>query len=85
MPTAASAAGNWHKGRVHHRPSPMLQNTPGSGQVGLVRGRGGVTRGCTGRSEIYGHDGRGGHTSTPSTIIYTEGFKLIVSGIVSVG
>lgn len=59
---------------------PMLQNTPGSGQVGLVRGRG-----RTGRSEIYGRDGHGGHTSTPSTTINTEAFKSIVSRIVSVG
>ncbi len=85
MATTASAVGKWPRGRAHHRPSPILQNTPGSGQVGLISGRGGVMRGRTGRSEIYGRDGRGGHTSTPSTTIFIEVFKSIVSGIVSVG
>lgn len=42
MPTTASAAGKWPRGRAHHRPSPILQNTPDSVQVGLVRGRGAV-------------------------------------------
>ncbi|KAE9523982.1 hypothetical protein AGLY_015629 [Aphis glycines] len=90
MPTAASAVGKWPRGRAHHRPSLILQNTPGSGQVGLISGRGGVMRGHgrgrghTGRNEIYGRDGRGGHTSTPSTTIFTDAFKSIVSGIVSV-
>lgn len=76
MPTTASAAGKWPRGRAHHRPSPILQNTPDSVQVGLVRGRG-----C---SDFYEPGGRGGHTSTPSTTIYTEAFKSIVSRIVSV-
>jgi len=84
MPTAESAAGKWPRGRAHHRPSPILHNTPGNdGQVGLIRGRG--------SSDFYGRGGRGGrggrdgHTSTPSTTIYMEAFKSIVSGIVSVG
>lgn len=71
MITAASAE-KWPRGRAHYKPSPKL-NTPDSGQDGLVCGRG---------SELYGCFG---HTSTPSTTIYTEAFKSIVSGIVSVG
>jgi len=73
MPTAESAAGKWLRGRAHHRSSPILQNTPGSGQVGPVRGRG-----C---SDFYGRDG---YTSIPSTNIYTEAFKSVVSESVSV-
>jgi len=46
------------RGRAHYRPSPKL-NTPGRGQVGLVRGHGSG-------SELYGRGGR-----TALTIVRT--------------
>jgi len=72
------ASGKWPRGRPHHQPSPMLY-TLGRGQVRLVRGRVGVMRGRSRGSELYGHGGYGGYTSTPSTTIYTEAFRSIVS------
>lgn len=64
-----------------------MLHAPDRGQVGLVRGRGSVMRGRGALMRGRGGEarGRGGHTTTPSTTIYTEAFKSIVSGIVSVG
>lgn len=73
-------AGKWPRGRAHHRPSSLLY-TPGRGQVGLIRQpRGGPIRGRGGelhRGDLYrGRGERGGH---PSTTIYTEALRSIVS------
>jgi len=65
-----------------------LQSTSGSNQVGQVRGRGGIMRGRGGLTRGRGGlmrgrggevHGRSGHTFPPSTTIYAEALRSIVS------
>lgn len=70
-------AAKWPRGRANIRSSPLLQSTPGSSLQGrgeLTRGRGGLMRGRGG--EVHG---RSGHTFPPSTTIYAEALRSIVS------
>jgi len=62
------------QGRANNRPSPTL---PGFNEVEVVRGRGELMRGRGG--EVRGRESRETHTFTPSTAIYSEALRSIMS------